>query len=368
MAVLLGFVGNCLVQWRHGTRPNPLKFLMLTSGIGMWWYSQLAVDNLLLGVALFDICHDVQYLAIVWLFNCRRVHSNPKLGGFMRYVFRRGMVLLYLGLICAYGAIAFLGPLVLDGTVSRVFYGVLFTSTILHYYYDGFIWKVREATNQAGLGLNQFGTATGMRYAVSPETVHLLKWSPVILGLGLLFATDFLDPSLTIARKEDLNRLYAKSLMGNPVLPASEEEQSWLYAQFEQAQNIAAAVPDDRSAQVRAAILLANFGRNDEAVELLEKLLRRRPDLFDPLLALGGIHLYRGNYDQAASRLQSALSVANTPLERSLANLKLGELYLYRKDPASAEAKFSAALQDDPRSAASIAALRGSIPSPQAAH
>lgn len=77
----------------------------------------LYVNNLIIGVALFDICHAVQYLAIVWLFNSRRVHFNPRLGGFMRFVFRRGMVLLYLGLITADGAIGLVAPLVLNGTL-----------------------------------------------------------------------------------------------------------------------------------------------------------------------------------------------------------------------------------------------------------
>lgn len=360
IAVLIGYCINYLRQSRRGPKPSPLKLWMLASGIGLWWFAMMWVDNLLLGVALFDICHDVQYLAIVWLFNCRRVNANPRLGGFMRYVFRRGMVLLYLGLITAYGAIAFAGNLVLDGTISRIFYGILFTSTILHYYYDGFIWKVRETSNQAGLGLTPAGAAARVQHVMGADAGHLWKWGPLLMALGLLFATDYLNPPLTIDRQQKLEQLYAQSVMGTSGLPRSDEERSWLYSQFEQAQAIAAAVPDDRNAQLRAAILLANFGKNDEAVSSLKQLLEQHPAFSDGHLILGGIHLYRGNLDQAFQCFEAGLSHAATPGQRSSANLKLGEVYLLRQDTASAEAKFAAALRDNPQLKSSVDALRDS--------
>ena len=363
-AVGVGFAANYLVQSFRGSRSNPLKLLMLASGIGMWWYATICVENLLVGVALFEICHDVQYLAIVWLYNCRRVSSDPQLSGFMRYVFRRGMVLLYLGLITAYGALAFAGPLVLDGTVSQIFYGVLFTSTILHYYYDGFIWKVRETTNQAGLGLNQQATPSKRRMIPSGDFAHVVKWGAVVVGLAMLFASDMLAPTLTKARKDELERMFAQSLVGNSVLPRSKEEQSWLYSRFEQAQSIAAAVPNDRNAQLRAAILSANFGRNDEAIARLEKLLKQYPTFIDADTTLGGIHYYRGNLEQASASFRSALAHAGTKDERALVNLRWGEAYLRRNDHAAAEAKFEEALRDDPDLATSIDALRSGVSAP----
>ncbi len=365
ITVSAGFAANYVVQWRHGPKPNPLKLLMLASGIGTWWFAMLFVENLLLSVALFDICHDVQYLAIVWLYNCRRVNSNPQLGGFLRYVFRRGMVLLYLALIFAYGAIGLVPSLVQDGTVSSIFYGLLFTSTILHYYYDGFIWKVRESANQAGLGLNPVGSGSRARQPTTDNYAHLLKWSPAILIGGLLFIGDLLAPPLTTARKEELSQIYAKSLTGKTALPPRDEEQSWLYSQFQQAQAIAAAVPGDRQARLRAAVMLANFGQNDEAIAALEKLLGEQPKYSEGHAALGAIHLYRGNFEQASASLQAALSYATTSDDRSRANLQLGEFHLRRHDEAAAEAKFQAAVRENPQLKSTVAALRQSLEAPQ---
>ena len=367
VVTLVGFTVNYVVQSYRGPNPNPLKLLMLISGIGTWWFAMCFVDELILGIALFDICHDVQYNAIVWMYNRRLVSSNAEPSAFMKYLFRRGMILLYLGLITAYGALGLVAPLVADGTVSRFFYGVIFTSTILHYYYDGFIWKVRDKSNQANLGVSQNSSAAGLGQRAVGHYAHALKWSPAVLILGMLFASDFLDPPMTTDQKQDIERNYVQTLVGKPVLPEKPDEISWLYTRFETTQEIATAVPDDRGAQLRAAVMLANFGRNDEAVDRLEKLLQQHPDYRDAHVALGEVHFYRGNLDQASSHCVLALSLATTGEERAAMNLRLGEIALRRDDVAAAKLKFQAALKDDPDLAASVKALEEGGATPRTA-
>lgn len=360
IAVFIGFTVNFLIQRHVGPKPSLLKVFMLASGIGMWWYAMLAVDNLLIGIALFDICHDLQYLAIVWLYNRRRVEANPDLGGFMSYVFRRGMVMVYVGLILVYGASALIPPLLLEGKIQTIAYAVLFTSTILHYYYDGFIWKVRESANQASLDLVQDPARSRWRSSVNADSWHLAKCAPVLAGLGFLFAMDFLDPPLTTAQTNDLEKKYVETLMGNSALPAGEEEKSWLYSRFEQVQNLAAVIPDDQAAQVRAAIMLANFGRNAEAVQKLEALITEHPNVFNAKLMLGGILYYLGETDRAATLFEAAAGLATTPEELSAAYRKWGEVDLDRSDFASADRKFKIAIENDPASATYIDQLRKS--------
>jgi hypothetical protein len=78
--------------------------------VGWWGYANVGVADILLGLILFEVFHDVQYLAIVWLFNRRRVETDKGVGGFTAFVFRRswGLVGLYLAMVFAYGG---LGPL-----------------------------------------------------------------------------------------------------------------------------------------------------------------------------------------------------------------------------------------------------------------
>ncbi len=358
VAVLIGFAVNYILQLYRGVKPNPIKLLLLISGIGTWWFSVAYVENVILGAALFDICHDVQYLAIVWLYNCGRVRSNPRIGRFMSYLFRRGMVLVYLGLIAAYGAIGLLPTFVQDGTVSTILTGILGTSTILHYYYDGFIWKVREKSTQVSLGLDQGGAGGGIRKMAVGGSIHLLKWSPLIVAFGWLLATDLIVPSMAQTRKDELDKRYVQSLTRDAVLPASEEEINWLFAQFERVQNTAASVPGDQNAQLRAAIMLANFGRNDDAVDSLEKLLKLHPAFSNGYMTLGEINLYRGNLEKASDCFQAAISHATTESERSIGNLKLGEVYLNQKQFELAKVKFQEALKHNPELESSVDALR----------
>ena len=357
-AVLIGFAVNYILQLYRGVKPNPIKLLLLTSGIGTWWFSVAYVENVILGAALFDICHDVQYLAIVWLYNCGRVRSNPRIGRFMSYLFRRGMVLMYLGLIAAYGAFGLIPSFVQDGTVSTILTGILGTSTILHYYYDGFIWKVREKSTQVSLGLNQGGSSMGIRKMAVGGGMHLLKWSVLIVAVGWLFTTELLVPSMAQTRKDELDKRYVQTLTRDAVLPASEEEINWLFAQFERVQNTAASVPGDQNAQLRAAIMLANFGRNDDAVDSLEKLLKLHPAFSTGYMTLGEINLYRGNLDKASDCFQAGLSHATSELERSTGNLKLGEVYLNQKQFELAKVKFQEALKHNPELESSVDALR----------
>ncbi|MCA9009038.1 MAG: tetratricopeptide repeat protein [Planctomycetaceae bacterium] len=358
IVVLAGFIVNYILELYRGIKPNSVKLLLLASGIGTWWFSVAYVQNVILGAALFDICHDVQYLAIVWLYNCGRVKSNPQIGRFMSYVFRRGMVLMYLGLIAVYGAIGLLPAFVQDGRLNAILLGFLGTSTLLHYYYDGFIWKVRERSTQAGLGLTPDQATVATRRMSVPGGMHVLKWSPLILSAGWLLATDLAHPSLAQARKEELSKKYIQSLTGSTIQPGTPEEVSWLYTQFERAQVTAMSVPDDTDSQLRAAILLANFGRNEEAVDLIEKILKQNPDFSDGYMTLGQIDLYQGRMEKAYDHFSAALAHSSSDQDQSAACMKLGEVDMNRRQFESAQAWFEKALKYNPDLMAAADALR----------
>ena len=63
-----------------------------------------------------------------------------------------------LGLIFAYGALGYFKSSIGIETIKRMFTGVVTASALLHFYYDGFIWKVREKSTRHSLGIGG-GTA-----------------------------------------------------------------------------------------------------------------------------------------------------------------------------------------------------------------
>src|SRR6185312_3662103 len=181
---------NFARMWLHGQRPNPVKLALLATSISFWWYCNNGVTNILAGIALFEVFHDVQYLSLVWIYNRNRVEKDRNIGGFMRFIFRRSgsLVGLYLGLIFAYGSLAYFNSQLQIETIKRVLTGVVAASTLLHFYYDGFIWKVRESSTRQALGLSG-GTAEVSPHGIFHGWVlHGAKWvAAFVVPLGALW-------------------------------------------------------------------------------------------------------------------------------------------------------------------------------------
>lgn len=111
------------------------------------------------GFAAVGIVHMTQYLAIVWRYN-RGIAARPgraRNGWFQKAHAHGGWLAggAYVLICLAYGEI------VTTERESRWLMSILlavgFTSTLLHYYFDGFIWKIRHEQNRDGLDLGTAG-------------------------------------------------------------------------------------------------------------------------------------------------------------------------------------------------------------------
>src|SRR5436853_1194480 len=190
ICVTILFLGNFIRMWVVGKRPNPVKLALLSTSIAFWWYCNNGVTNILAGIALFEVFHDVQYLSLVWIYNRYRGEKESSIGGFMRFVFRRSGALigLYVGLVFAYGSIGYLNSHIGMETVTRLLTGVVAASGLLHFYYDGFIWKVRERSTREHLGLAAGNVSAASREFLPSWLLHGLKWVAVfVIPLGALW-------------------------------------------------------------------------------------------------------------------------------------------------------------------------------------
>ena len=61
------YIGMCLRDFNRGITFSPVKITVLLGSIAFYWYANILLGNLLLGLAMFELFHDIQYLAIVWL-------------------------------------------------------------------------------------------------------------------------------------------------------------------------------------------------------------------------------------------------------------------------------------------------------------
>jgi len=317
LAVSGVFLANFIWMWIRGKRPSPVKLVLLITSISFWWYCNNIVASVLVGVALFEVFHDVQYLSLVWIYNRKRVETDSSIGGFMRFVFRRSgsLIGLYVGLIFAYGALGYFKSSVGIDVVKRILTGVVTASALLHFYYDGFIWKVREKSTRQSLGIGG-GTADVSTSSFLPRwALHGAKWAAVfVIPLGALWYREVHIP-------------------GN---------------QLERLAMIAADLPRSSRAHVNYATALQEAGQADQAAEEFSTALRFNPDSAKTHVSLATVLMGKGNLEEAQTHFDEALRIDPNNAEYHSGHVYLLE-QLGRIEEAAAESE--AAVRLAPKSA-----------------
>jgi hypothetical protein len=174
--VYLGYLAWCRA---NGYFVSPAKVMLLIFTYGVMYLTYVPNPlmtglypgwNFILGFAVIGVVHVTQYLAIVWKYNrgLSGREGAARSGIFQKFFSRGGWNLasIYVIVCVMYGAfLAFSPPKVFSlQSVSdsvymakRLFLGTIFalgfTSGLMHYYFDGFIWMIRHKENQEFLGM-----------------------------------------------------------------------------------------------------------------------------------------------------------------------------------------------------------------------
>jgi tetratricopeptide (TPR) repeat protein len=309
VAVSVLFLAHFCRMWIIGKRPNPVKVALLVTSIAFWWYCNNLVANILVGIALFEVFHDVQYLSLVWIYNRNRVEKDSNIGGFMRFVFRRSgsLIGLYVGLVFAYGSLSYFNAHLGIDTVKRILTGVVTASTLLHFYYDGFIWKVRERSTRQSLGLAG-GTADVSLGGFLPSwAVHGLKWAAVfVLPLSALW---FWQTHLNVPEVQRRAWLVADVPNGAKQHfdygQALQNEGQWERAE-EQYKIALGFNPASPKSHINLAIVLAAQARFDDAARHMEEALRLQPNDGEFHLSYANLLRRLGRGDEATPHYEAA--------------------------------------------------------------
>ena len=280
-------------DWRKGRGASPVKIVLLSSSIAFWWYCNNGVQNILVGIALFEVFHDIQYLAIVWIYNRTRVERDESIRGFMRFVFRRSGALIgvYVGLVLAYGSLGLTMFGVSAEWIRHGLIGVVTASALLHFYYDGFIWKVRETQTRAMLGIDGAGIGVASPRRSRPSWVsHSLRWAVLIIPFGALCAAQ---------------------LVGRVVPP------------IERTAKVAEVLPQDAQAQFNYGKALHEAGRVEQAIGRYEFALNRKPSLAEAEFFLGLAWKDLREWDKAIAHYERSLLLdpKNAKAESNLAGV-----------------------------------------------
>jgi hypothetical protein len=291
--VTIVFLWRQWSDWRGARGASPVKMTLLVSSIAFWWYCNNGVQNILVGIALFEVFHDVQYLAIVWIYNRTRVERDKSIGGFMRFVFRRSGALIgvYVGLVMAYGAIGLTQSAITAEWIRHSLIGIVTASALLHFYYDGFIWKVREAQTRTMLGIEGASAVALASPRLWPAWVrHSLRWAALVIPFGALCAAQ---------------------LVGR-VVPS-----------IERTAKVAEVLPQDPQAQLNYGKALHEAGRVEDAISKYEFAISRKPSLAEAEFCLGLAWKDRGDLDRALEHYERSfqLDPKNGKCESNLAGV-----------------------------------------------
>jgi len=382
-AVSVLFLVHFLRMWIIGHRPNPVKVALLVTSIAFWWYCNNLVANILVGIALFEVFHDVQYLSLVWIYNRNRVEKDSNIGGFMRFVFRRSgsLIGLYVGLVLAYGSLSYINAHIGMDTVKRILTGVVTASTLLHFYYDGFIWKVRERSTRQSLGLAGGTTDVSLGGILPSWAWHGLKWVAVfVVPLGALWfwQTHLAVPEVqrqawVVAdvpvgakphydygsalqkegRLEEAAEQFNLALQFNPRDAKAHRSLAVVLtgqAKFDPAvphmETALRLEPNNSEFHLIHANLLQRIGRNDEAAPHFEAAIRLKPDNAEAHYSYAAFLAERGKNDECIGELRRVLQLR--PDDPS-AEFLLADALFAKGNLKEAEGHYLAALRRDPK-------------------
>jgi len=269
---------------------------------------------------MFEIYHAVQYDAIVWIYNRRLFHRAGERFGPLGFMFRDrwAMLGIYLAAIGAYGSIRYF---TVDAS-EYVFRGgsqdahqwlvaMFVTSSILHFYFDGFIWKVSERKTQENLVDGE--VRAGVAERVVPGLLHSSKWAVLLLiAGGLLYAET--------TGQEDQEERKAKRLQALTALtPDLPECQALLGRDALSRGNALAAIkhakkalslrPHSHFAHADLGLAYMLAGQLEEAQRRFRKAIEIEPQHWAFYSNLGMILSRQGKLEEAEKHLQNAVKI-----------------------------------------------------------
>ncbi len=311
--------------WRSGGRGGGNKLLALTSFLGATWYLYVIYPNFIVGFAVWSAFHCMQYYGIVWAFNRKRTEKTGGASRLLRFLFRPkpALIMLYLGLILVYGGLNWIARYLPAGTGLQALMAFIVTSGTLHYYFDGFIWRVRDQDTRRGLSIDASGAAPALaRFrhpAVSQAAVAAMALSALVI-LEMRKPYDEVRVREAVASSAPLSGLAQRNYAGALRKAGHYAEASAVYAAALRLN------PHDAAGWHEYGLALAALGRSGEAVPAFERALAEDPDQKAAHYNLASLLVRQGQTQRALQHYREAFPAGD---RRALREIE--------RDPAAAD-------------------------------
>jgi cytochrome c-type biogenesis protein CcmH/NrfG len=324
VCVTLAFFINTWRQSRAGQPPSPVKFLLMASGIGFWWFAMTRVEDLLVALVIWEVFHDVQYNALVWIYNQRRVSQGMTASRLEKFLFRPGVSRLafYTLLVLLYGSFGiatdYANVQVSDAlqtgagsALLRFLTGFFIASALLHFYFDGFIWQVREGEFRRGLGIKQKNGKAIDATSVNRYGLGWLasgsKWAFFIIPVVFLSASEYNGNGMPrLNQYENMTRIVPESSQANftlAMMETSSEDYEAAAKHFERAIEMR---PDFAHAHAMLGDIYSRAEKYALALDHYLKAAALDPTDYEVQGRLGMVLLTQGQVVEAIPHLQAA--------------------------------------------------------------
>ncbi|MBP8300822.1 MAG: tetratricopeptide repeat protein [Planctomycetes bacterium] len=280
------------------------KQFMHVTTIGYYWFAFAWLPNVLIAYVLYELFHDIQYYAITWL-TCEQRVRRPGVTPWFQAMFRPGWLaaFFYLAAMLCFGAIDFGGRTISPAhPMHQVWLGLFLTAALLHYYYDGFVWKARESALGSDLGIQG-----GLRATVVPGLRHAGRWALFAVPLALVLGLG--------GRQWDAR---------------------------ERATALTTIAPGDFLSQAELAYECMRTRELPAAIEHYKAAIAANPDYAQARANYGNALDFFGDLDGAREQFQQALRCRDTHGAHAQAHINLGVLQLLRGERAAANEHFQA--------------------------
>jgi tetratricopeptide (TPR) repeat protein len=334
------YLAHALHAWHRGVAVSWQKLALVLSTGGLYWASGSVSTNVLVGVAMFDIFHAVQYFAIVWVYNRQVVGKSTERMPAVGLLFRgRAWSLgLYAAAIALYGA-GFFALQSLENLAAEQAATILFTtSACLHFYYDGFIWKISQRRTRRDLQLadaspqNSPGDQSGFAPARTARPItlwHGWKWAALALVAAALVV---LERRQGEVQQADEYRQLVRTAAIAPNLP--DVQSRLCHAALDRGETQRALAVAERAVALRPrssvahedlAAALQQAGRLAQAESALRVAVRRAPRRWRSRLALAQVLRQSEDWNQAERSYRNAAQLApeNAGIQRQWAEMRI---------------------------------------------
>ena len=323
LGISAAYVIHVVRRTKAGSPPSLLKLALLGVSFVFYLYAFGYSSSYLVAYALFEGYHDIQYLAIVWVFNCNRAAKDTGAGTFTRFLFRQRtpLVILYVLLCVGFGSYDYVVKnFVSEDKIAQLGLGLIAGLALVHFYFDGFIWRIRESDTRATLDVDAAGAVKTSR-KMPPHLRHALLW--VAIGTPLLALAYF----ESVGKGVDDITAFQKLLVARP---------------------------NSHKSNMMFATKLRDLQRNDEAMEYAQRARELRPGfdqceiLYADLLMAKADELNEAQLDEVIACYESA---AVTRPNMAALQLNWGNALRLLGRTAEAADRFQAAMEIDPNNA-----------------